>query len=269
MIQTRYSGGTANASAALSLGGAMSSAEVAGEAVTLIDAISGVTLLRGFGNVADPNAAAADQYGAVASLLYRSEDDTMTFKGYGPALDLGGYTYTVQWVPVPTDGDYNLPFSYGSMKASIDVHVVYGSLPASASATPSRIGVVRSNNGVFPDVAKEAARDGITAYRCLYIHNGFGSSKTFAVYIGQQPIGSDYLDIGLDPGGAGATAGTIANGQSVPPGVVFSRPVTAAAGLAVSLAAAQSVALWLRRTVPAMSVVGGSPDSFALYYEGT
>jgi hypothetical protein len=268
VIQTRYSGGAANASAALSLGGAMSSAEVAGEAVTLIDAISGVTLLRGFGNVADPNAAAADQYGAVASLLYRSEDDTMTFKGYGPALDLGGYSYEVVWVPVAVNGNYNLPFTYGGYKASVDVAVVYANLPPSSSATPSRIGVTRTNGGVFPDVTKDIARVGAVDHRCVYIHNGFGSSKTFKVYIGQQPTGSDFIDVGLDPAGPGGGAAVIASSALAPAGVVFSRPISDLTGLEVALTAGQSQALWLRRTVPAMSVVGGDPDSFSIYYEG-
>lgn len=143
---------------------------------------------------------------------------------------------------------------------------------ASLGGARSTAGFVDDNvlHDLFDAVSATEAQAGDAEYRCHYILNNHASlTLTSAVYwitaLSTSP--STEVDVGLDPAGKNGTATTIANEQTAPAGVTFSRATTKGAGLSLgSLLPGEFTAVWIRRTVSAGGAAG--PDEFEVAVEG-
>ena len=132
-------------------------------------------------------------------------------------------------------------------------------------------GAITSNvaNNVWDDVgSSEASSD--AEYRCLYVKNAHGSLtlQAASLYIDALTTSSGTeFDIGLDAAAIGSDSSTtIANENTAPGGVTFSRPTTKAGGLIqLDIPAGSKKAFWIRRTVTSASA--GS-DSGSIRLEG-
>lgn len=132
-------------------------------------------------------------------------------------------------------------------------------------------GAITSNvaNNVWDDVgSSEASSD--TEYRCLYVKNAHGTLtlQTASLYIDALTTSSGTeFDLGADPAAIGSDSSTtIANENTAPGSVTFSRPTTKAGGLIqADIAAGSKKAFWIRRTVTSASA--GS-DSGSIRLEG-
>ena len=125
-------------------------------------------------------------------------------------------------------------------------------------------------NNLFDDVSGADAGAGDIEYRCFYVRNGHGSLTWIGPKIWLSSLTSSAdteFDIGLATEGVSAAAAAIANENTAPAGVSFSRPTTKAAGLSLpDIPAGGYHGIWIRRTVNA----GAAPanDSGAFTIEG-
>lgn len=238
----------ANSTASSNLGGARQSLEIDSQIATFTTAVSGVVISRAGG--CSESLACNLQYVSVGqTLAYKDNADT----SFGTAVPVGaGGTFLLQ----------------GVNKGTLTVTVTPASLPG---ANVTGIFTFLAANGyVFANVQKAEAIAGSVKYRCIYLYNGSTTDAFLSVnpFLESQPVAGDTLAIGLDPAGNGngtstGVATTIANENTAPAGVTFSTPTSGPTGLAVgALASLTGRALWIRRTVPALSV-GTVPDDFS------
>lgn len=108
---------------------------------------------------------------------------------------------------------------------------------------------------LFPDVPGTVAEKGLTDYRCFYFLNRDPSEDGLLdvrLWF-ERGTNESSLDVGIDPAGQNGTAQTIASVTDSPIGVSFSAPVNDIMPLYLPGTAyleGDSVALWMRRTVP-------------------
>jgi hypothetical protein len=269
VIRAYLSGGAGNADPAASLGGAVSVSPVIQASVDwgpVATPITGVTLLEVFGCA---DSVESSPYNASLTLYYNGDGPSwqLAFKPTGTVASLdpsGG-----NLLDVTAGGLVNLPWvdADNGILASLTVNVVPASLPTAGRSEYLTTSNTATRGNLFADGTVQDAQQGRVSYRCVYLKNTYASAKTLAVYVHQQPAGSDKVDIGLDPVGVNGQATSIASQTEAPVGVTFTRPDSAAEGLAVSLAANDVQALWIRQTIPAMSPVGGDPETFVLVFE--
>lgn len=247
-LQVFLSGGSANITPVASLGGAVST-QAAGEvlsqgastSVTQNIPINSYTILNAFGNAE-----------GAGTLNYNSVSGDLSWKPFGGVQLVG--------VNVPVDGIYVL----GDSSGYLVVDVTVANLPGS---TQQDVDIVISNilNGVYDSVSAVESTDGIIEYRCLYIKNtGDAVANDVRVWIKQQPIGPDELDLSISiPTGstiAGDAEGPIADeidtggvlAAAITGGTLsaWARPSTQATGLALgSIAIGECVYFWEKRTV--------------------
>lgn len=152
-----------------------------------------------------------------------------------------------------------------------------------ANANPNlALGGIRSTtvvgaglNNLFDDVSGDEALAGDIEYRCLFFRNedadADGLMAPLKLWIsGLTSAAGDEIDIGIDPAGKNAAAATIANENTAPAGVAFTRPVTKGAGLDLPTppyATNDFIAIWIRRTVSAAAGVD-SNDVASISVEG-
>jgi hypothetical protein len=145
---------------------------------------------------------------------------------------------------------------------------------ASLGGVASSVDVVdASARNLFDDVFGGEAGGGDVEYRCVYIVNGHAtltlSAARIYVSVPTSSPGTEF-DIGLDPAAVNADAPTIADENTAPAGVAFTRPSDYTGGLqlngATGLAPGARKAVWIRRTVTAGAAVGS--DSGTLKVEG-
>jgi hypothetical protein len=248
-----YSGGAGNSDQGASLGGAASGVEVGAQATSAVSNITGATILY----------AAANALGDGA-LAYSNTTGDMTWQ------ESGGTVGPAQ--TVGSDGRYTLFTGDGSGGAGegyVVVDVTSANLPgADASDT---ITITQPMNTVWDDVDKQDAIYGDVEYRCLYLYNRWSSTIYSArVWVAAQPSGADELDLGLDPAGVGdgtstGVAQTVADEDTEPSSVSWSRPVDYTNGLVLGdLAPGECRAVWLRRTVVAGTTTVDSTDLFRI-----
>jgi hypothetical protein len=135
-------------------------------------------------------------------------------------------------------------------------------------------GVFASNvaNNLFDDVSASEAGSGDTEYRCFYVENSNAAAKTLesaVIWIDAQPSSaSTECDIGLDPAAIGSNSTTtIADEDTAPTGVTFSRPTTKDSALAIgNIPAGSKQAVWICRTVSAGAAAAS--DSASIRVEG-
>jgi hypothetical protein len=124
------------------------------------------------------------------------------------------------------------------------------------------ITIANASGAVFDSVAPLDSLIGSVEYRCLYVKNVHATvtATDSRIWIKTLTNGPDEIDLGLDPAGKGdgsttGVATTIADEDTAPGGVAFSRPLSYATGLVLgSLAPGECHAVWERRTVPAATV---------------
>lgn len=232
-LRYHYSGGSSNASAPASLGGVRSSIIVPSQTVQTPPNIGGVTIQSATNNAQ-----------GIGILAWASATNAMSWQPPGSL-----YTYTTS---IPSDGTYTL----GGSDGWLIVTIVKASLPLTYTIDSLAVSYALSN--VFSNVSALNSLVGSVTYRCIYLVNNNGTIGTTAgkVWVGQLTTGPDEIDIGVSATGAGdgVTTGlavTIANENTAPAGVTFSRPLSYSTGLALpDLAPGQSVGIWQRRTVP-------------------
>lgn len=130
-------------------------------------------------------------------------------------------------------------------------------------------------NNLFDNVSSAEAASGDTEYRCYYAKNNHGTLTLgdARVYISQATSGTDdEIDLGVAAAGVSSTETAVANENTAPASVTFSRPTTYAGGLALNsttgLAPAAYRGVWVRRTVNA-SAAPVTGDNGIIKTEGT
>lgn len=113
------------------------------------------------------------------------------------------------------------------------------------------------DNNLFDDVSGAESAAGSVEYRGFYIKNNHGSLSLTSAVVWIDALTSDStdeFDIALAAEAVNVTMATIANETTAPATVVFTRPVTKGAGLAIgTIPAGQMKGIWIRRTVNAGS----------------
>jgi hypothetical protein len=143
-------------------------------------------------------------------------------------------------------GDFVSRLSGGSGNSSGNASLGGAKSSNAASSTVDQL---------FDQVSASEATAGDTEYRCIYLHNGNGSSSMLntVVWISSNtPSASTTLDIGVGTAAVNGTEQTIANESTAPVSVTFSAPSTQGTGLALGdIPPGEHKAIWLRRTVSA------------------
>jgi hypothetical protein len=223
------------------LGGAITAAALLSQAATLSASLSGVT-------VAD----AADN--ALGSGTLRFDASEVAFYYTPPSGSEGSATVVSGTGEVIVRGA-------GNTAGYVRLSITFGSLPVSDQTRT--VTVANDANELFDDVTKAEALAGSTEYRCFYLENEHATDGIdgAAIWIYIDAVGGDSVAIGLDPAGVGATGATIANETTPPAGVTFSNPTTEAGALIIpAMTAGQSIAIWVRRTVPAVTSTAVADD---------
>ena len=121
-------------------------------------------------------------------------------------------------------------------------------------------GLIADNvaNNLFDDVSGAESAAGMTDYRGFYVKNNHGSLtlQGAVVFISSDTLStSTEIDLAIAAEAVSTTMATIASETTVPSGVTFSHPTTAATGLQLNsttgLAAAAYRGVWARRVVTA------------------
>lgn len=163
-------------------------------------------------------------------------------------VPLGGGV--VNAVDVSVDDTYTIPGSDGSF---LVVTVTAASLPGSDQNDV--ITIANIANEIFDDVAKAESAAGDIEFRGLYLQNDHGVDTAFDVriWLKQDSTGPDTIALAIADEGVSVTMeGPLANESIVPATVVFTAPVSQAAGLPFGdFGASQFRGFWIRRTVPA------------------
>lgn len=246
------SGGSSNTDPNASLGGSRSTnaaARVKSQTTSALTNVTGVTIANAFNNPV-----------GVGTIRWDNSLSKLQWKPYG--------ALTFNSVDVSGDGTYVV----GNASGYIECVVVAASLPVSTQQDTD-IAVTNILNGVFDSVSAAESTSGLIEYRCLYVRNLSSTDTAFDVrlWIEQQPVGPDELDIALDPAGAGngtstgVATGPLADEEDTGDALAaftWSRPSTQENGLLLgNLAAGQSYAFWQRRTVLAETTQQVSNDT--------
>jgi hypothetical protein len=126
---------------------------------------------------------------------------------------------------------------------------------ASLGGDMSSVEVVGAVDGnLFANVPTSEAASGSTKYRCIYIHNATGEAITnFGLYI-STPTPSTFTEVYIGEGGLNGSETAVADEDTAPTGVTFTRPTSAAGALSLpDLPAGQHIAIWVRRDVEALA----------------
>jgi len=245
-LEKRLSGGVAETDPNLSLGGAMSTAVIFSQDVTIVTPISGVTLVEGRGNNAIQITPTVGNLGFLFG--------TTELRWTPPNKTVG--------LPVDVSVDGRFTIAGPDDDDLLIVDVVAASLPI--ADTNSDVDIEVLPNTLFDDVGAVEAFLGVTNYRCYYVRNRDATDTLFGVkaFIGLQPTpGGDTLALGLDPAGINGTATTIVDELTAPGGVTFSSPTSYAGGLLFGdLTPGDNHAIWMRRTVPPVSTFPAPRD---------
>lgn len=240
------SGGAANTDPAAALGGAISTA---GGGVILSQSITASTIA---GITYDD--AAGNTTGS-GTMTYTTSGTTLQWTppggSIGPAVDVGA------------DGRYTV---YGADGLGhVKVTVVAASLAGDDTQSPT---IANQANKLFDDVVQAEAAPGDTEYRCFYVKNDHASDSMTGVklWINSDASGADSLAVALDLAGVSGTADTIADESTAPdPALTFTAPTDEGSALDIgTLTAGQYYGVWIRRTVPAATVVSTAADVSSL-----
>ena len=176
-----------------------------------------------------------------------------------PGSAVGGAT------SISVDGTYLLFGADGSQSLRV---AKSGVLPVS-NVLASTFSVTISSDNLFGDVTNAGASAGETKYRCVFIKNNHGSDvlSNVKIYANGSNITGEVIALGFDPvaAGIGPTSATPADELTAPAGVSFSLANSLASALTItSLTAGYYKPIWVRRVVPAGSLVSSSADAINL-----
>lgn len=232
-LEIRLSGGAANANPNASLGGVMSSTRVLSQSATAPVNVTGVVIEDAAGNAE-----------GAGTLSFTASGQTLTWTPNGGSAGAA--------VALTENGKYTIKGSAGYLC----VNVTYASLPGTDQT--DSITIAHLANKTFDDINKQESFYGDTEYRCFYVTNTH-PTETFIgnlLWIGGQPNGADYLEIGLDPAGVGngsttGVATTIATEGDAPAGATFIAPVGTGDALSLGdLGPGQAYGFWQKRVCP-------------------
>ena len=227
------SGGAANTVAADSLGGAQSATEVGMGAIAWTSsATAGITLVGSYNMDTSYSINQAwVGYSLTYSVLKMSTD-------YG-VIETGG-------IPPNGDGRYILHDIAGTAAVAV-VDIVVASLATQYNG----IGTTSSyNNNLFNDVTDFEATFGAVKYRCIYLQTNDSVERLLTAYIGSQIIDSESIAIGFTQTVGGFSESTLVDETIEPPGIIeWSTATDIASGISATVAAGQSIGLWIRQTV--------------------
>lgn len=253
-LELRYSGagGPGEAPSRGSIGGAMSATPINSQAVAAVSALAGTTIKFASGHNANSGGNLVLRYDNAANTIAAGRADAGTF-GVTVAIEAGINTYRL------------LTPQGGSVHVSIDS----ASLPgANADGTYTLSNVM---NGMFDNISKVESFNGMSDYRCFYLTNTHPTDSFYGVklYVSALPTGGDSVSIGAGPGVGDGVAvnvpAALANENTAPAGVSFQNALTAntAVPLASVLGPGECVAFWVKRSIPAETVVGSVDDVFS------
>jgi len=140
--------------------------------------------------------------------------------------------------------DFEIRFSGGSSNNSGN---------ASLGGVKSSNEAPETLNALFDAVSAAEALAGDIEYRGLYLHNGNTTDEmvNIVLYLDTVSTSADTdIAVGVGTSAVNGTEQTIADEGTAPSGVSFSTPTSAGSGVSLgSLAAGESKAFWIRRTV--------------------
>jgi len=241
-MQIWVSGGATNDDPLDSLGGVMSTEDPGGlvlsQAASAPTNVTGVTITNAYGN---------------AIGLGTIKWDAVTFRlSWKP---FGGVSFN--GAEVLADGTFVIGGSNGYLICDVD----FSALPGSTQQDVD-IAITNRMHNTFDAVSALESMDGLIEYRCFYILNSSAADTAYDVriWVKEQPVGMDELDLCLDPAGKGDGATTgVAIGPLVDEedstnllsALSFTRPTTQATGLLLgNLSPGEAYAFWERRDVP-------------------
>lgn len=240
------SGGVGNSDPNASLGGTQSTTELFGQTVTYdTTPISGVTLLDSSGLV-------------TGILIYTNTGSFIGIQETGGAVPTGD-----ELVDISVDGDYVLNSPEENITLSITV--VSASLPGSNDS--KAITAANNNNNLWDDVPESEAQTGIVAYRHFYIENLKNETVTATLFIKQPLTGMDYIEVGVLSLTSGTDDELLVDEFTAPTGITFYLASTIASGLELQIFALDSIGVFVRRTVPALSDVTTPTDAAVIALE--
>lgn len=246
-LEVRLSGGAGNTDPDASLGGIMSSERVYSQSASAPTNCTGITIDDGKGNALGDGTLA---------FIFSSTTATWTPNGgsVGDAVDIS------------VDGRHVLADSTGNQQ--IHITVVNASFPGS-DKSDTDITIADIANEVFDDIVKQESLDGDTEYRCLYLYNNHPTEQVLnsTIWRESDASGADAISLAADLAGVGdgsttGVADTVVDEGTAPdPALSFTEPTTQAAGIILgTLAAAEAVAFWEERVVPAETSVSTAID---------
>lgn len=244
-----YSGGGANSTTTLSIGGAISSVRVLSQSTTAIALLTGVTIDDGMGN----------GIGA-GTLTFAASTKLLSWTPYG------GSTGTA--VDISVNGAY---FVQGASNGGgLAITVVAASLPTSNVSVTTT--VANLTEKLFLSQTKDESDSGVTKYHCFAIKNAHATDKMVGIklYISANTPGSDHDTLFLD--GIAASTGTVgptavANENTAPAASTFVAPDSTAHADVLSvgtLTAGQCRFFWVKQLTPAGVTVATAENTFQI-----
>jgi len=241
-LELRLSGGADNTNPSISTGGIKSNTSFYSKNVTGISNITGITLIDAPGSA-----------NGSGTLIYNSTNKTLT---WAPSGESAGDIVTLT-----EDGRYTITSPTDGL---LFVSVIFNDLPLTDQQ--DNIIVSQKSNSLFDDITKLESLNGNIEYRCFYIHNEHVNQPfvNVFIYISQQPLGEDILSIGLDPVGIGdgLTTGVATTNPNT---ITFSTPSIIDDALDIGqIDAGKSYAVWVKREIPANTLISNNNDLSAL-----
>ena len=252
------SGGAGNTNPNNSLGGARSSQILAADSCGYLsgDSIAGVTILGGYGNYLYTGS--VNNPSLKYSVLNGAKRLIFTPFGVAAGTLLDDISNALL---VHAGGEFSLVWSDAGGYRSVTVSVTPASLPV--IDTTARLVVSRGMNSLFDNTKVESDYLPEVDYRGVYLMNNDAASVAAKVFM-ERPAGSANILLGLDPSGVNGVPATLANEATAPSGVTFSQAIDEDSSLAVTLAAGDQIAVWIKRTTVGLLPQSVTGDSFGL-----
>lgn len=256
-LELRYSGAGGHGEAASrdSRGGVMSSTLVGSQSVAAVSALAGATIKFASGHNVSAGGNLVLSYDRAAGTLAVGRAGPGTF-GVSVHVEAGTHVYRL----VTPEG--------GAIHVSVNSAALPG---ANKDGTYTLSNIM---NGMFDNISKVESFNGMEDYRCFYVTNTHDTESFYGVkiYVSALPTGGDtvYLAPGAEAGDGSTTAVApkLTTENNPPAGANFVSALTAntAVLLASVLGPGQAAYFWVKRTIPAETVVGSVDDvcSFTL-----
>jgi hypothetical protein len=252
--QVLLSGGAANTNPNASLGGPISSTDIAGGIATLDPSPAGLSV----------DFVTVSKEGPSTLTIQGQNSANPFFKAWWSPPGEYGFGFSEGFDSVPTT-DYGVLRGSGDSLSvlAITVNNAVFTYPAQDEIVNYTVQVDPTPENLFADITPTEATDGSVVYRCLYFkHNpNYFSQQTFPrlkIWIESQFPGGSYLSIAFDPVAKSGEALTLvdeSDSTNVLAGLTFVEPTDISTALLYGagdyLTENEYVALWVRRTVVA------------------